>query len=119
MAKHNELGIMGESLALDFLIKKGYSLQAKNWTWGNAEIDIIMWDQNILVFIEVKTRTKAYFGAPDLAITPKKQALMYELASEYLHRIQYEGEIRFDIVGIIIEPQQTIEHHKDAFFPTW
>lgn len=119
MAKHNELGIFGETLAKEFLMQQGYTLQAQNWTWGNGELDLVMWDRKILVFIEVKTRTFPYFGDPQIAVTEKKQESIYTLASEYMHRIEHEGEIRFDIISITMQPEQKITHYTDAFFPTW
>ena len=42
MAKHNELGIFGETLAKEFLMQQGYTLQAQNWTWGNGELDFYL-----------------------------------------------------------------------------
>ena len=49
----------------------------------------------------------------------KKQQLMYELASEYMYRQNYEGEYQFDILAIILEPRLEIKHYQDAFFPGW
>ena len=58
MAEHNELGKLGEQLARDFLIAKGYQILEQNWSCGHKEIDIIAMDGNELVIVEVKTRRR-------------------------------------------------------------
>lgn len=120
MAKHLELGKQGELFARDFLQNLGYQIAETNWRWGKAEADIIAWHGNVLVFVEVKTRSSSSFGFPEDAVTAKKQELLYELAGEYMYRLRYDGEIRFDILAITIEKEKTdIQHFIDAFFPTW
>jgi len=44
---------------------------------------------------------------------------MMEAAVFYTREIGHEGEIRFDIVAITIEPDMKIRHFRDAFFPAW
>ena len=56
MAEHNDLGRLGEQLAHDFLIAKGYQILEQNWSCGHKEIDIIAMDGKELVIVEVKTR---------------------------------------------------------------
>lgn len=119
MAKHNDLGILGERLAKKYLEKKNYLLLEQNWRWGKGEIDIIAKKENTIIFVEVKTRTTSLFGQPEDAVTPKKQDLMYQLAVEYLYNIQHEQEFRFDIIAIVMQPQLEIIHFEDAFFPSW
>ncbi len=119
MANHNDLGSLGEQLAQEYLQDLNYTLVAQNWQWGKAEVDIIAYDQEALVFVEVKTRQKATFGPPELAVTPKKQQLLYDLATEYMYQIEHEQEFRFDVIAIIIEPNVAIQHFPDAFFPNW
>ncbi len=119
MANHNELGKMGEELALKFLIDKGYRVLEKNWTWGNIELDLIAWEGKILVFREVKTRKDRSFGYPEEAVGKAKERRIYEAAAEYMHQLGHEGEYRFDIIAITIEPKLSIQHYPDAFFPGW
>ncbi len=119
MAKHNELGYLGEQLAKKYLLGQNYLILEQNWRWGKGEIDIIALHDNILVFVEVKTRTTALFGYPEEAVSPKKQNMMYELAAEYMYKITHETEFRFDIIAIVMQPQQELKHFEDAFFPTW
>lgn len=119
MAKHIKTGAYGEKVAFQYLLDKGYSIVAQNWRWGKGEIDIIAIFQDVLVFVEVKTRSKSVFGHPEESVSQKKQQLMFELASEYMYRQEFEGEYRFDIIAIVLQPKIQLQHYKDAFFPTW
>ena len=64
MAEHNELGKIGEELAVDFLTEKGYEILETNWTFQKAEVDIIAQKGNVLAIVEVKTRSSSDFGSP-------------------------------------------------------
>jgi len=119
MAAHNELGKRGELIARTFLQKKGYKLLETNWTIGKAEVDIIVQKRGVIIFVEVKTRQNQVFGYPEDSVTQKKQDLMMEAAVFYTRDIEHEGEIRFDIIAITIEPDMEIRHFRDAFFPAW
>ncbi len=119
MAAHNDLGIRGEQLAKSFLLKKGYAVLETNWRVGKAEIDLIVKKENILIFVEVKTRRNNTFGYPEEGVTAKKERMMFEAAGFYMRKIGYEEEIRFDIIAITMNPNQEIKHFRDAFFPGW
>ena len=80
MAKHNTLGKNGELLALNFLTSNGYTILEKNYRYLKAEIDLIAFKENQLIFVEVKTRSTDYFGEPAEAVTRKKQRLMADAA---------------------------------------
>lgn len=117
MAAHNDLGKQGEALALAYLQKKGYTILAQSWRYHRAEIDIIAKIENIIVFVEVKTRSTAYFGYPEEAVTARKKTLMAQAAEGYFEEFEVEAEVRFDIISLIInEKQQEIRHFEDAFF---
>ena len=119
MAKHNEIGKLGEQIAQKYLEAEGYTILETNWRWGRGEIDLIAQYKDVLVFVEVKTRSNTDFGQPEEAITVKKQNLFYELATEYMYRTGHEEEFRFDIVAIVLNPVQDLKHYQDAFFPVW
>jgi putative endonuclease len=72
MADHNDLGKLGEELAVEFLEKNGYSILETNWTFQKAEVDIIAKKENILAVVEVKTRSSIDFGLPQDFVKPKK-----------------------------------------------
>ncbi len=119
MALHNAIGKKGEELARSFLITQGYRILENNWRYRRAEVDIIAMDGEILVFVEVKTRTDDKFGRPEEFITLKKEQFMADAASAYMEQIGHDWEIRFDFVAILLQGDQhaEIEHFKDAFFP--
>ena len=116
MAQHNELGKKGEELAIDFLMKSGYKIKAKNWRYLKAEVDIIAQKENTIIAVEVKTRSSDYFGDPQDFITKKKIELLVMAMSEYVISKDLDVEVRFDIIAIIQNQQGTkIEHLEDAF----
>jgi putative endonuclease len=119
MSIQQEHGRWGEELAVDFLEKAGFKIVEKNWHYKKAEIDIIARENDILVFVEVKTRAYADFGVPEAMVNKRKQRLLIDAGMAYMRSIGHEWEIRFDIVAILGTPgsMMEIKHFKDAFFP--
>ncbi|MFT4566376.1 MAG: putative endonuclease [Saprospiraceae bacterium] len=118
MAKHNDIGYLGEKEAEAFLFKKGYEILERNWRIGKAEIDIIARAEEVLIFIEVKTRTNTNFGQPEDFVDAKKIKFLTSAAGDYMREINHEWEVRFDIVSIVIldKNRTIIKHIEDAFF---
>lgn len=117
MAEHNELGKLGEELAVEFLQKEGYEILETNWTFQKAEIDIIAQKENILAIVEVKTRSSLEFGLPQDFVKPKKIQLLVKAVNEYVVSKNIDIEVRFDIIAIHKEGKSfVIEHLKDAFY---
>lgn len=113
------LGRHGEHLAYTHLLEQGYHILERNWRFGKEELDIIAKKDQIIVFIEVKTRENDYMGDPVEAVTPSKQKTIIKVANEYIQLNDIDLESRFDIIGIIHNQKQTsIDHVEDAFFPT-
>jgi putative endonuclease len=117
MADHNDLGKLGEELAVDFLQKNGYEILETNWVFQKAEIDIIAQKENVLAVVEVKTRSTIDFGLPQDFVKPKKIQLLVKAVNEYVISNDLDVEIRFDIIAISKEGKEyTIEHIEDAFY---
>ena len=117
MAEHNELGKLGEELAVEFLQKNGYDILETNWVFQKAEIDIIAQKENILAIVEVKTRSTVDFGLPQDFVKPKKIQLLVKAVNEYVISNELDVEIRFDIIAIHKEGKNyKIEHIEDAFY---
>ena len=112
-----ELGKKGEEKALRFLKKKGYRIIEKNYVCKMGEMDIIAKDKDTLTFIEVKTRTSAEFGPPQLAVNSSKQRQLSKVALNYLKEKQLEEvRARFDVVAILLgQKGEQIELIRDAF----
>jgi putative endonuclease len=117
MAEHNELGKLGEKLAVDFLQKDGYTILETNWTFQKAEIDIIAQKENTLAIIEVKTRSSIEFGLPQDFVNSKKIKLLTKAVDNYVVEKDLDINVRFDIIAIQKENKSfVIEHLTDAFF---
>lgn len=118
MAQHNQLGVSGEQFATEYLSQKGYKILNTNWRFRKAEVDIIAEKGQSLIFIEVKTRSTDYFGAPSESVMRKKQELLAEAAEAYLEQHELSHEIQFDIVSIIKSKKGiVINHIPSAFLP--
>ncbi|MCB2221399.1 MAG: YraN family protein [Bacteroidetes bacterium] len=119
MAQHNELGRKGEDLAVRFLRGLGYKILECNWRHEKDEIDIIAKDQELLVIVEVKTRSTAFFGEPEEAVGKRKQQYLIRATTAYIIENEIQNEVRYDIISIIIEKnREQIRHIKEAFYPT-
>ena len=120
MARHNELGKLGEELAAQFLTDKGYEILERNWRNKHKEIDIVAKDGNELVIVEVKTRQSDEHGNPDIAVTYQKQTRLIYAANAYIFSHNLDINTRFDIISIVFDDgKPIIEHIEDAFLPHW
>ena len=117
MAEHNDLGKLGEELAVEFLEKNGYSILETNWTFQKAEVDIIAKKNGILAVVEVKTRSSIDFGLPQDFVKPKKIQLLVKAINEYVISNDLDVEVRFDIIALLKDGKGfKMEHLEDAFY---
>ena len=115
----HELGKLGEDLAVDYLVNKGYRILERNWRSGHKEIDIIALIDKVLAIVEVKTRKSSDYGEPDIAVGVMKQRMLAWTADAYVRYKNLEVDIRFDILSIVFTDQgPEIEHIEDAFIVT-
>lgn len=113
-------GIFGEDLAVNLLLKKGYTIRERNWRCGHLEVDIIAETDNFLIIVEVKTRKSAVFGEPEVFVDKLKQKRLIRAAMYYAKFKQVTKEIRFDIISVVNSPEmQEIRHIENAFKPSW
>jgi putative endonuclease len=119
MAEHNDFGRNGELLARNFLESAGYEVMDENWVHGKAEVDLIVYYDKKLIFVEVKTRSGNFFGEPEDFVSDAKQKNMELAANEYIEIMEFDGEIRFDIISILFSKDGThiLKHIEDAFWP--
>ena len=117
MAKHNDLGKIGEDAAVEFLKKNGHEILARNYRFGRAEVDIVSKHGKFIVFTEVKTRSTSAFGNPEEFVDKKKRLQMKRAAGEFMHQQKLDAEIRFDIISVSNEKEELkVFHISDAFF---
>ena len=110
------LGKEGEDQAARFLTKKGYRIVERNYRTRSGEIDLIALHDGAVVFIEVKTRTSDAFGAPELAVNPRKQQRMVKAALGYIkYKKLHQVPCRFDVVAITTAAEEEVELIQNAF----
>ena len=111
------LGKQGERIAELFLKKKGFKLVERNYRCAAGELDLIMLDQRVIVFVEVKTRTGIGYGTPLEAVEVRKQQKMIRAAQFFVNAKKLnQREARFDVVGISWRGAQPhVEHIENAF----
>jgi putative endonuclease len=110
------LGREGEDLAARFLTKQGYRILERNYSTRSGEIDLIALHDGDVVFVEVKTRSGDAFGAPELAVNPRKQQRMVKAALAYIkYKKLHQVPCRFDVVAITTAAEHEVEHIRDAF----
>ena len=104
MAQHNETGNSGEKLAVNWLVKNGFTIRDVNWRYVHLEVDIIAVKGNTLHFVEVKTRSSTQFGNPEESITKKKMQNLKDAAERYMMIHKGWKWIQFDVLAILFKP---------------
>ena len=117
MAAHNDLGHKGEEMAASYLEKQGYFILERNWmNKGRKELDIIATKDDVVVFVEVKTRKVGSATTPISAVNAHKQHRIALAADSYLKANRIDFSYRFDVIGIIYNDEDSrIEHYENAF----
>lgn len=111
-------GNKGEGIACQYLIKNGYKILEKNFKVSFGEIDLIVNKNNIICFVEVKTRNSLIYGLPEEAITEKKKSKIIKVAQYYIKKKHlYNYLFRFDVISIKLKNNnlENIKFIKNAF----
>ncbi len=120
MKNSNLAGRWGEALAAEFLRRRRYEIVASGYRSRFGEIDLIAADRRYLVFVEVKLRKSAAFGAAMEFVDEKKQSRIRTTAEIYLSEHETQLQPRFDVIEIYApdgpETKRPVIHHlEDAF----
>ncbi|GIX48700.1 MAG: UPF0102 protein [Candidatus Tectimicrobiota bacterium] len=113
-------GQRGEDLAVAYLERSGYRVAARNFRCRGGEVDIVAWDGDTLVFVEVKSKAQTAFDAPQAMVDRRKQARLVQAAVTYLQQQRLPRvAVRFDVVAIWLLPGRApeITHIPAAFSP--
>jgi len=94
------LGHAAESRAEAYLKAHGLTLVARNWRCRFGEIDLIMQDDTVLIFVEVRLRNHSDFGGAAASVTPSKQKKLLAAARQYLSTLKTLPPCRFDVVAL-------------------
>lgn len=108
------LGHRGESLAKKHLRQKGLKIISRNWRHQHLELDFVAWEGNVLVFIEVKTRSLLEGNSAYHAVNKKKKAHLRRACTHYLRALPSKPKhYRFDVIEVGLMPNNTytIQHH--------
>jgi putative endonuclease len=114
----HELGRRGEKAALSYLRRQGFQILEQSYRFGRGEIDLIAYEGDTLVFIEVKTRFASTHSTPEEAVTPLKQKQIRRIAQAYLYAKRLEDiPCRFDVMALQYATDSgfRIRHYRDAF----
>ena len=105
--RKQRFGSWGEQVAASFLAARGYEIIGRNIRTPYGEIDLIVKTNEILVFVEVKTRSSDSFGMPEGAIGVRKRDHMLKSAQYYLQeKVDYSGDWRIDVIAVRGVPNQ-------------
>lgn len=112
-------GRMGEDFAAEVLEKQGYKILGRNVHSARGEVDLIAQKDQVLAFVEVKTRKHATFYPGSLAVTPEKQRRIIQTALLWLQGREDHGEqLRFDVFLVETDGRGQVlqyEHMEGAF----
>lgn len=119
MASANELGKLGETWARNYFLTQHYEILEQNWTFDRAEVDLIVYQDQTLIFVEVKTRSTVAFGQPEEFVDATKRRHLQRAAEAYIRLMNHQGEVRFDVFAIVLNTSAdpTFNHIVDAFWP--
>ena len=112
--RHNKkLGAAGENQAVKYLKRNGYSILERNYKNPFGEVDIIASKEDVVAFIEVKTRLSENYGAPSEAVGRARKTKYVQAAKYYFYGNQIDVTVRFDIIEIL---NGEINHIENAFY---
>ncbi len=101
-SNNKNVGAIGERVACDYLLSKNYELITMNYYTRFGEVDLIMRDKGMLVFVEVKTKKGLKWGSPEEMFTRNKYERVKRMASVYLQG--KEVPCRIDMVAVVLGP---------------
>ena len=116
-AEDQASGRRGEDIAHRFLQRAGIVIVARNYriATGAGEIDLVGWENDRLVIVEVKARKSGEYGAPDRAIGDEKKQSLLRAARDYARRAEAPWEkVRFDVVNVLLATPPSVTHFRDV-----
>lgn len=119
MTYQKKIGDIGEKIAEDYLVKKGYQVLDRKFITRFGELDLVTLDRDCVVFIEVKTRTSMTFGTPEESITPAKLERLEKAGLLWLQaNPSSPDDWRIDAIAILLDSHQQAEeirHYNNIF----
>ena len=116
--KTKATGQLGERLAQDFLKERGYQIVETNYRSPDGEVDIIVSQKGVLVFVEVRTKSSHMFGTPEESVNRRKKQKLIAVSQHYLQNHEPQPPSwRIDFVAVELDNRgklNRIEHFEDA-----
>ena len=117
MTKRYLLGKHGERLARAYFLQQGFQVLHENYRFGHYEIDLIVKKDDLLVFVEVKTRSSIRYGFPEETLSEKQEERIRKTADQFIYASDWQGRIRFDVISILMRNNGTeLRHFPDALY---
>ena len=113
-----ETGRIGEDMALEYLLQRGYKLLERNWRCRYKEVDLIMENSDGIHVVEVRTRKEPTAVEPEQTVDRRKQHNLEAAANSYLRSRKTTAPVHFDIVSIVLDGSGKVlrlNHIQDAF----
>ena len=110
MTYQKKIGNIGEKIAAEFLLERGYRLIDQQYTTRYGELDLVMDDSGSVVFVEVKTRTTDTFGLPENSITTEKLEKIQKAGLLWLQAHPERNDFwRIDVIAVILDHQNSVK----------
>ena len=119
MSFHNQIGALGENIAREYLIARGYAIYSGNDRSSGTEIDIIAFKDDTVVFVEVKTRSAGEID-PMEVVDVRKRTRLCRAADRFLRSHEIRHNPRFDIITVSVgngSSGPVVTHYESAFIP--
>jgi len=113
-----KVGDKGEQIAVDFLTANNYKILERNFRSGKSEIDIIGKKKDFIIFFEVKSRSQHQNNNPGDLLSNAQQNRIVNAAHDYIVEKDLDLEARFDLIVVLLDKSNSVEHIEDAFYAT-
>lgn len=122
--KAQALGALGERIAERWLRRDGWQVVDRRWKSGRRDLDLVAIRENVVAFVEVKTRRSTWSGEPVEAVNWRKQRELTRSAQTWIDRrglliAPAEAVYRFDVVGIVASRERVGVRHVTCAFPAF
>lgn len=111
--ENKKLGKAGERQAVKYLERSGYAILERNYKNPFGEVDIIASKEDVVAFIEVKTRLSENYGAPSEAVGRVRRNKYIQAAKYYFYGKEIDKIVRFDVIEIL---RGELNHIENAFY---
>lgn len=109
-------GSSGEDIAVSFLENEGYTVLERNYHFERAEVDIVAYDNQRFIFVEVKTRTGSSFEESEERLSQDQFKRVMKAGQAWLYERKMEGApVRFDVITVLLKGSDpVVRHYKNA-----